>query len=497
MNTGLFLLSWTPVLLLTVLAVFLRRSALELSVYGFFFSLILGLLFFKTPFSVGLLAALDGILTTLPLLLVIIGGILLSTLLMETGSLETIVQWFKTGAGTALSRNLLITFGVGNFMEGAGVVAEPVVAPMLWAAGVSPPGAAALSIIGYAGLMTLELAGIIITVLALVTGLPVQELGMAAAWISIPATLLMALSAPFFLTDKDGRFRALLAAAGIGLLLGLSALGAVRFVGLPVSGTVAGLLVILCIMTLGSGRVNLRGGILKEFMPFLFLLLCLFSVNSVPFLKELTFNRLTIRVQMIPVHAITFRPLFSAYIYIILAFLIAVKMQGVKPDRLKSIFKISLSKGWRAFVAMALFGAMGQVISYTGYVTGFQNLDQTHNIPWIISQSLVHLTGDLYPIFVPFLGWVGTFLTGYGVASLMLFGQLQVQAAGLLGTSATWLAGGLAVGTAIGSISSPFKIALATPMVGAAGKEGQILRITIPLGIGISFVVGLVVWMFA
>ena len=145
---------------------------------------------------------------------------------------------------------------------------------------------------------------------------------------------------------------------------------------------------------------------------------------------------------------------------------------------------------------MGLFGAMGQVISFTGYRPGFENLDTAHNIPWIISQGMVRFTGEFYPVFVPFLGWVGTFLTGYGVASLMLFGQLQVQAADLLGTSAAWLAAALAVGASIGSISSPFKVALATPMVGAVGKEGQILRVTIPLGIGASLAVGVVAWLF-
>ena len=112
-------------MLLTVLAVVLRRSALELSIYGFFFALVLAMGFFNTPLTVALRAALDGVVTTLPLLLVIITGILLSSLVMNTGSLTRIVDWFKDGAGDALGRNMLITFGVGNFMEGAGVIAEP------------------------------------------------------------------------------------------------------------------------------------------------------------------------------------------------------------------------------------------------------------------------------------------------------------------------------------------------------------------------------------
>jgi lactate permease len=498
MDMGLFLLSWTPVVLLTVLAVVLRRSALELSIWGFAWVLVLAKGFFDTSLPVGLMSALDGILTTLPLLLVIMGGILFSNLLMFTGSLDRIMAWFKRGAGDGLGRNLLITFGVGNFMEGTGVIAEPVVAPMLRTAGVSPTGAAALSVIGYAGLMSLEMAGIIITVLALVTGLPVRDLGMAAAWISIPATVLMALSAPlFFEKGSDGRRHGFMPALAIGLLLGFSALGIVWMGALPVSGAMAGVLVIVVIVFSGPGRMGFPLGIARDLAPFIFLVVCLFSVNSVGFLRTLTFDRFVIPVNLIPVHTITFRPLFSAYIYIFLAFFMTCALQKVSGSQLKSIVHTSLLRGWRAFAAMALFGAMGQVISYTGYGPGFIALDTAHNIPWIISRGLVQFTGSFYPVFVPLLGWVGTFLTGYGVASLMLFGQLQVQAASVLGISGAWLAGALAVGSSIGSISSPFKVALATAMVGATGKEGAVLRMTIPLGIIASLLVGVVVWMAA
>ena len=482
--------------LLTVLAVVLKRSALELSIYGFLFALVLAMGLFNTPLTVALRASLDGVVTTLPLLLVIMTGILLSSLVMNTGSLTRIVEWFKAGAGDALGRNMLITFGVGNFMEGAGVIAEPIVAPMLRAAGVSRTGAAALSIIGYAGLMTLELGGIIITVLALVTELPVRDLGLAAAWISIPATVLLALSAPFFLPKNDGIGKTMLSALAIGLLLGFAALGGATVLGISVSGTVAGLAVILAVIMLGSRRLPLKDGILRDLAPFLFLMVCLFSVNALPILKTLTFDQLAIRIRLIPVHVVTLRPFFSAYLYIFLAFLFAVRLQGVTRSELHLIYKLTFQKCWRVSIAMALFGAMGQIISFTGYQPGFETLDAAHNIPWIISQGLIAFTGGYYPIFVPFLGWVGTFLTGYGVASIMLFGQLQLQAAALLGTSGTMLAAALAVGSSIGSVSSPFKIALATPMVNAIGQEGEILRITIPLGIGISFVVGLVLWWF-
>lgn len=482
-------------LLLTLLAVGFRMSAFFLSIWGSLFTLILMTGVFGTPFSVVLLAALDGVFTTLPLLLVISSGILLSTLLMHTGSLRMIADWFMGGVRNVYHRNLLISLGVCNFMEGASVIAEPVIAPMLRASGVSPVGSAALSIVGYSGLMTLEMAGIIITVLSLITGIPEAELGIASAWLSIPAVLAMAAVVPFFLpASPHGRWRGMLTALSCGLFLGFAALAAAIYLGVSLSGMAAGLGLIAGLVLVGGKGLRFNREILKALAPFLLMLGCLLLVNSVPVFREFTFQRFTVTVQVIPVHAVTFRPLFSAYLYLFLAFFLSVRLYGVPPGDLKGIIRNGMSKAWRAVVAMGLFGAMGQMIAFSGYGPGFLHLDPGHNVPMVLSCGLEAWAGHLYPLFVPFLGWVGTFLTGYGVASLMLFGELQVRAAPLFGISATWLSAALAVGASIGSISSPFKIAIATPMCGAVGKEGDILRWTIPIGVAASFFIGLILW---
>ncbi|MCB2186626.1 MAG: L-lactate permease [Deltaproteobacteria bacterium] len=490
-----FSLAWSPVLLLTVLAVFFRMPALKLSIWGTIFTLGLVVWYYGTPWSVALAAGLDGMLTTLPLILVIIAGILLSTLLMGTGSLKRLVDWFMGGVAGPYQQSLLIAMGVGNFMEGAGVIAEPVVAPMLAAAGVTPAGAAALSIVGYAGLMTLEMAGIIITVLALVTGYSAYELGVASAWLSLPATLAMALLAVYYLPRLGGLGRRVGLALLAGLVAGLAALAAALWLSDSIGGMLGGLAVMVVLVLLGTRRLPLTSEILVELAPFAFLLSVLLGLNMIGPLHELFAKQLVLKVAVIPVHQITFRPLYSGYLYLFLALFLAAFLQNVSGHRLKETLAVGLSKAWRAAVAMALFGAMGQMVSYSGYSAGFGELVQTSNLPWVLAQGLAASTGGFYPIFVPVLGWVGTFLTGYGVASLMLFGALMVSAAGVLGISGVWLAAGLAVGCSLGSISSPFKIAIATPMSQAVGQEGDILRLTIPVGIGASLLVGVVLWL--
>ncbi len=77
--------------MLAVLAVGFKRPALELSFYGVGYTAGLACLVFKTPFRIILLAALDGVVTTAPLLLVVLAGILLSHLLVASGSIGRIV----------------------------------------------------------------------------------------------------------------------------------------------------------------------------------------------------------------------------------------------------------------------------------------------------------------------------------------------------------------------------------------------------------------------
>ena len=492
MESVSFALSWSPVLLLTLLAVGLKRSALELSLWGTIFAAALAHLAYETPLAVILWAALDGVLTTLPLLLVVLAGILLANLLVATGTLQRLTAWLLQGLRSPRHRHLFIVLGVCNFLEGASVIAEPLVAPMLRASGLEPAGAAALSIIGYAGLMSLEMTGIIITVLALVTGLPPGDLAAATAWLSVPAFLIMAACLPWYLPGPDRGWRLLPLALASGLLVSLTALVTVLTLGVTLSGMAGGLALMAVLLLLGSRRCRGLGHLARDLAPFAVILLPLLLVNTVPWLHELTSRRWVLHLSVIPIHRLTLTPLFSAYLYLFLAF--GVGLALARPSPWRAVLAASLGPGARALAAMGLFGAMGQIIAYSGYGEGFAHLNPGHNIPAILALGLKTCAGSWYPLFVPLLGWIGTFLTGYGVASLMLFGDLQVQAARLLQVSPVWLAAGLTVGASLGSISSPFKIAIAAPMCGALGQEGTILRRTIPLGLAASLLIGVIVW---
>jgi len=92
--------------------------------------------------------------------------------------------------------------------------------------------------------------------------------------------------------------------------------------------------------------------------------------------------------------------------------------------------------------------------------------------------------GNLWPLFVPFVGVLGTFVTGSATASNILFGQFQQASAEQSGFSSLGLLGAQGFGAAIGNLIAPHNIIAACGVVGLSGKEGEVLRRTL----GVTFV---------
>ncbi|HEX2769441.1 MAG TPA: L-lactate permease [Geobacteraceae bacterium] len=495
-----FFLSWTPILLIFVLAIFYHASALKLSVWGVLCTILLTATVFKTDPGVMALAAMDGILTTAPLLLVVYFGILLSLFLIQKGSLQRLAGWLDAaGRLSPVNHALLLSFGVGNFLEGAGIIAEPVAAPMIYASGIRPNASVALSVIGYSGLMHLSLAGVIVTVLAAVTAIPAPTLAWDLGILSFVPVMLFAFSVPWIVRVPNGLRKSFPSLIVTGLLAASTALLAARFIAVSIAGMLAGIIVVAFFYVITRHLPRMQPSLLQDLAPFLLILASLASVNLFPPLRHLCRDEWIVTFSLVPGHGITLRPLFDAYLYLFLAFLLAYRLHAAREESIATLICTGSRKASGAVAAVALFGAMGQIIAYSGYQEGFGHLIPDNNIPLCLADGLITCTGRFYPMFAPFLGWIGTFLTGYGMASIMLFAKLQVQTAQLMGISASLLASSLAVGASIGSVSSPFKIALAAPLCGAEGREGEILRKTIPLGLAVSFATGVftlfIAWM--
>jgi lactate permease len=466
-------LAWSPVLLLLILAVFLRRSALFLAVAGCLWTGALALTVFRTPLTGVLASAFRGVQVTLPLLLVVYGGILLASVLVESGALARLAEWFTAAARNEWEKITLLSTGMGNALEGAGIIAEPVAAPMLRASGLSPIASSALSITGYSGLMTLGLGGVIITVLASVSGYPAEMLAGKVAILSIPASVLLAWCIPVFAGWPSRPAAVYFHLTVAGMVAGVGCWLGVHLVGYQVGELAGGVALTALIVGPRLNRLKLTRQVIMDSAPLIVMGVGMVAVNIAPGFKEWARERAMWG---------TLSPLTDAWLYLFAAFVVAHYLLDRKRTIFRSFVRGSV-QGWRPLAAMALFGAMGQVMAFTGQAGPLSPPgDPSFNIPYLLAGTLDGLGGS-FVLLVPFLGWVGTFLTGYGVASIMLFTALLMEMAVRMGVSPEVMVCGLAVGASVGGVSSPFKVAFAASMCGAAGQEGEILRKTIPLGI--------------
>ena len=87
-------------------------------------------------------------------------------------------------------------------------------------------------------------------------------------------------------------------------------------------------------------------------------------------------------------------------------------------------------------------------------------------------------TGSAWPIFSPFIGVLGSFVTGSATASNILFSEFQANIAQTIGVSVPLILGVQAFGAAIGNIVCPHNIIAGCATVNLHGKEGEILRKT-------------------
>lgn len=494
MNSFRLLSAASPVLLIAALVIFWNTSALGLSVWGILITSVVAVTVFHTPIATILLGALDGIITTFPLLLIVFFGIMLSVLLIGTGALSRIVNSLSRGFRDPMHQVSAICFGIENFVAGAGIIAEPIIAPTLKAVGLPAKSAAVLAIWGYAGVMSFSLAGAFVLILSFVTGLDLQRLAKASAIISLVPTLVCGFALPLVIEKTNLVKGHLFFNASTAFACGILVLFFVVYVSSSTACMLAGIAVLAGIVLFSKSMPGFRSFRAADVAPFLILIACLATVNLYPPLRTLASEKVTLSLSVVPVHVVRIRPLMDAYTYLIIAIAVTILVFKIKPRQFYQLVKSPLWSASKAITAMMIFGAMGQIIALTGYEDHTSSITAANNIPYVLATGLSRMSGRFYPVFAPVLGWLGTFLTGYGTLSIMIFGKLQVEIARFIHVSPEILSSAMMVGSGIGSISSPFKIAMAASLVDAVGKEGEILRKTIPLGIAISLITG--VWSY-
>ena len=107
------------------------------------------------------------------------------------------------------------------------------------------------------------------------------------------------------------------------------------------------------------------------------------------------------------------------------------------------------------------------------------------------------MLGSYWPIAVPIVGALGSFVTGSATTSNILFADFQVAAAGASGLTALLGLAGQGFGSAIGNIIAPHNIVAGAATVGLVGREGDVLKRTLPICLAYGLAGGMILFLIA
>ena len=180
-----------------------------------------------------------------------------------------------------------------------------------------------------------------------------------------------------------------------------------------------------------------------------------------------------------------FHPFTHASMFLFLsaiAGLLYYKKHGwIKEGGVKRIFVKSVSMTMPSGISVIGLVIMSKIMDGTGQTV-------------VLANGIANVLGKIYVIFAPFVGLLGTFMTGSNMSSNILFGGFQSTTANLLGVNTSAVLGAQSAGGAIGSAVSPSKIILGTTTANILGREGEVLKKIMVISIPAAIVIGAILY---
>ena len=154
----------------------------------------------------------------------------------------------------------------------------------------------------------------------------------------------------------------------------------------------------------------------------------------------------------------------------------------MKTGGIRRIFMESVAMTVPSGIAVIGLIIMSKIMSGTGQTV-------------VLANGISSVLGKAYVIFAPFVGLLGTFMTGSNMSSNILFGDFQMTTSNMLGVNSAAVLGAQSTGGAIGSAISPSKIILGTTTAQILGSEGKVMKKLLIVTVPTTLIIGLVVYM--
>ena len=505
---GMFVLALAPIIWLVIALCGLHMEAYVASLGALVVAAACAMLGWgMTPINMAT-AALEGFAMAIwPIVIVIIAAVFTYNVTVHTSGMETIKAMLCSVSDDRRILTLLIAWCFGGFLEGMAGFGTAVAIPasMLMALGVSPVTAILACLIANGVPTMFGSIGIPTTTLASITGIDAFQLAFTQAVQVLPFVIACPILMVMLVGGRPRALRGALPAALVaGLSFGLPMIAAAQFVGPTLADVVAAtcslVATFLFALTLRGGEApdeyrltNVHhyegfGGpalqILLAWSPFILILVALLLTSQlVPAIYEpLSSIATTVNIYAgDPTATLTFTWIDTPGVIIIVCGIVGGLIQGCSARELLQVLLDTCRQMGKTILTMLGVLACAKIMGYSGMIAS-------------IAAFFVGTLGGFYPLVAPLLGALGTFVTGSGTSSEVLFGNVQLSAAQSIGVDPTWLVASNSLGVSAGKMLSPQNIANGCAACGLVGKDGEILGNIAKYAFGFAIAMAILVY---
>ncbi|MBQ6857637.1 MAG: L-lactate permease, partial [Lachnospiraceae bacterium] len=154
----------------------------------------------------------------------------------------------------------------------------------------------------------------------------------------------------------------------------------------------------------------------------------------------------------------------------------------IKEGGAKQVFTRTVKMARPSSIAVLALVIMSKIMSGTGQTV-------------VLANGIAATLGNAYVALAPFIGMLGSFMTGSNMSSNILFGSFQTATAEILGVNSSFILGAQTAGGSIGSAISPSNIVLGTTTANILGHEGDVLKRTGSIVIPVALLMGAIVFL--
>lgn len=529
----LAVLASLPIALTVIMMTVFNWPAKKVMPLAWSVAVILAAFVWGMPFQWLAGATLFGGLSAFNILIIVFGAILLMNTLKNSGAIKAINKTFHGISPDRRVQAIIIAFLFGAFIEGAAGFGTPaaLAGPLLVGLGFPPLAAAMLALVGNSTPVSFGAVGTpILGGVSSMLGTPeimsqiegagftgptfLQQVGV---WSALPHAIMgvfMPLIIIMMMTKLFGEkrsFKDAFEAAPFAIFAGLAftipyVLIAV-FIGPELPSLAGGLIAIAIVVTAtkkgflqpkttwdfanktkwdsswtGTEEVTAADEHVKEisafsaWLPYILVSIILvvtrvpaFGLKAILTSPELTLAWKGVLGTKLN-YSLQYLYLPGTVPFIIVAILTAF-MHGMSSASIKETWTKSFKQVIPAAIALGFAIAMVQVMLNSG-----TNSTGQAGMMVALSREAGNLFDGVWPMFAPFIGILGAFMSGSNTTSNILFSGFQYGVADQIGMSRLIIVGLQVVGGAAGNMICVHNVVAACTTVGVLGKEGRVIR---------------------